>query len=504
MKLIDNLLNQITMYRLLLYYLIGLLVIALGLSVFGVMHYSPLNIIMSSVFLYAVCHLSNEVFAWAFKAPANSDSAYITALILALIITPTTSVHGLVFLAAAGVMAMASKYLLNINGRHIFNPAAIAVLLTSIIAGDNASWWVGSASMLPFVIIGGLLVMRKTRRTLMVFSFLASALVSAGVYSALAGNDPVLTLQRILLSSALFFLAFVMLTEPLTSPGTRAKQGWYGAIVGIIFPPQAHLGAFFSTPELALVIGNFFTYLAEKQVRLLPKLVGVTQIAPDTYDFVFTPNRPLKYTAGQYMEWTLPHKHNDARGSRRIFTLASSPTEPEMRIGVKFYPNSSSFKRTLAGITPTTPIASGQLGGDFTLPRNTKRKLAFIAGGIGVTPYRSMVKYLLDTNQSRSVTMLYAARDGKNVVYSDVFEDARAKLGFKTTYVLSQPSADYKSPFVRQGEISAELIEQEVPDFRERLFYVSGPPGMVNAIKAALHKLGVASSHVKTDLFTGY
>ncbi len=504
MKFIDNLLNRITMYRLVLYYLIALLVAALGLSIFGILQYSPLDILLSSLFLVAVCQLANEIFAWAFKAPINFESAYITALILALIITPSTTLHGMVFLGVAGLIAMASKYMFTIGGRHIFNPAAVAVLLTSLAGGDNASWWVGSLTLLPFVIIGGLLVMHKTRRSFMVLGFIASALVATTVYSLLAGSLPAFNLQRMLVSSALFFLAFVMLTEPLTSPTTHKEQGWYGMLVGVLFPPQVHVGAIFSTPELVLLIGNFFAYFASSQSRIMPTFVRATEIAPSTYDIVFKPNRRLKFQPGQYMEWTLPHKHSDSRGTRRFFTLASSPTESELHLGVKFYPNSSTYKRALATISAATPIAAGQLGGDFVLPRNPHRKLVFIAGGIGVTPYRSIIKYLLDNNQTRPITMLYAARNGKNVVYSDIFEEARTKIGLKIIYALSDSTAQYATPFVRHGNVSAELIQQEIPDYLKRLFYVSGPPAMVSSITHSLRQLGVHSRNIKTDLFSGY
>ena len=148
---IDNQLNKITMYRLLLYYLIVLVVVAMGLSQLGYLHYRPLAIGFSAITLTVVCWVANKLFAYGFDAPTNVESAYITALILTLIIPPPTDGQGIIFLVVAGSLAMASKYILVIHKKHLFNPAAIAVVLTALGAKQAASWWVGTASMLPFV-----------------------------------------------------------------------------------------------------------------------------------------------------------------------------------------------------------------------------------------------------------------------------------------------------------------------------------------------------------------
>src|SRR4051812_26267510 len=162
--LIDNLINRITMYRLLLYYLIFLLGVALVLAFGGALPYDPFALLFSISFLVGVCGITNMIFAKAFGVPANSESVYISALILALIITPVAAYHDLWFLGWSGVLAMASKYILAIRRKHLFNPAALAVALTALTIDQTASWWVGTPVMLPFVLLGGLLIVRKIRR----------------------------------------------------------------------------------------------------------------------------------------------------------------------------------------------------------------------------------------------------------------------------------------------------------------------------------------------------
>ena len=503
MKFIDSFLDQITMYKLLLYYLLAILGAAMIFGAIGGLAFSPIDIALSSGFLVAVCWSVNAVFTWVYKAPSNPESSILTGLILALIVTPSATPHGAIFFAAVGGLAIASKYILAINHKHIFNPAAIAVVLTAFGPLQSASWWVGSALLAPFVVVGGLLVVRKIRRTRMVGLFFAVAIASTSLLAVLAHNDLVATLQATLLHSSLLFLGFVMLTEPLTSPSRWADQRWYALIVGILFAPQLHLADIYSTPELALVIGNLASFALTPRVKTLLSLRERLGWGKSTEDYIFRPERGFDYKPGQYIELTLPHRSPDSRGSRRYFTLASSPTEKDLRIGIRFYDKGSSFKRTMRSVTGLTPISAGQLGGEFTLPAGSQQKLAFIAGGIGVTPFRSMVKYLDDTNDSRAVTLLYGERTVQDIAYVDVFEAARKHIGTNTVYIVNDATTKPSSK-LRIGKITSELIQAELPDYGERLFYVSGPPVMVRSIKRTLLGLGVTRHNIKVDFFSGY
>src|SRR6266705_2801117 len=164
-NLIDNFLNRITTYRLVLYYLIFLVVAGVALSLFGFLPFKPLDLLVSLSVLVFLCWIANGVFAKVFHVPANTESLYITAFILALIITPRSpsrylSAGSAIFLWA-GVWAMASKYLLAIRRKHIFNPAALSVAIAAFTLNQAAGWWVGTLAMMPFVLLGGLLVARK-------------------------------------------------------------------------------------------------------------------------------------------------------------------------------------------------------------------------------------------------------------------------------------------------------------------------------------------------------
>ncbi len=490
------------MYRLLLYYLLVLLGAAMLLGAFGYLHYSPEAIAISAAYVTLLCWLGNKLFAYVFEVPANPESSLITALILALIVTPQLKFDNFAFMGVVAMLAIASKYILVIRRQHIFNPAAIAVALTALAAGKSASWWVGTTWLMPIVVIGGLLMARKVRRGQMVAVFLITSLASTIAMTIFNHGNVYHTLQSLILHSSLFFLAFVMLTEPLTSPTTVANQRWYAGFAGLLFPPQIHIMSLYSAPELVLVISNIFSYIVTPKVKLLPKLTQKLSWGPATKDFIFTKDQQFDYKPGQYMEWTLPHHGADERGSRRYFTLASSPTEDNLRLGIKFYHEGSSYKRAMRSMSSSTPIAAGRVSGDFVLPNDDSRKLVFIAGGIGVTPFRSMLKYLVDTNDIRPITLLYSERNPDELAYHDVIEEANQRLGTKVVYAFTDKNL--RGDNVRHGRITPEMIAAEVPDYHERLFYISGPHAMVTSIKSGLKDLGVKDHDIKIDFFPGY
>ena len=503
-RYIDNLLNRITMYRLVLYYLCVLWVVAFIFSCFGILAYEPFGMVITAILILCVCWLANVILASTFEAPVNVESVYITALILMLILTPIKSADPYsywVFLVMASLGAIASKFIFAIGKKHVFNPAAFGVALVAFAGVYSASWWLGTEYMLPFVLVGGLLIIRKLQRSDLAFSFIIAAFVSITVSTWLRGFDPISAVQRAFLHSPIFFFAFVMITEPLTTPPTRAMRIMYGAFVGALFSPSIGIVGIQSTPELALLVGNVFSYLVSPKTKMMLRLKEVIPTGTDLYDFVFTPDKKLKFKAGQYLEWTLAHSPSDARGNRRYFTIASSPTEPEIRMGVKFYPASSTFKKKLASLQAGDVIVGSQLAGEFTLPKDKKKKLVFIAGGIGVTPFRSMVKNIIDTNEKRDVVMFYSAKTPAELAYRNIFDQASRNGNFKMVYAVNDAPQSWQG---LTGYITADMIMKEVPDHAERFFYISGPRSMVVMFEDALKKLGVPKNQIKTDFFPGF
>jgi glycine betaine catabolism B len=502
-KLLDYFLDRITMYRLVLYVLIGLIGMAAILAYVHQLPFSPLALLLSTAFLVVMCWAANSLLAAIFKVPTNVESVYITALILALILDPAKSLADLQFLGWAAVLAMSSKYVLSLYNKHLFNPAAIAVVITAFTLGYSASWWVGTASMLPAVLIGSYLIVRKLREERIVSIFLVTSLVTICIVSMVQGLALPKELQQLLLESPLFFFAAIMFTEPLTMPPTQKLRDIYAILVGILFVPQMHVGPIYSTPELALVVGNLYSYMVSPKHKVMLKLRRKSRIAANIVDFVFKPSHRLAFEPGQYMEFTLAHPHPDSRGNRRYFTPGSSPTEENLRLGVRFYPEGSSFKRALSRLDNRTTMLAGQVAGDFTLPKDPDQKLVFIAGGIGITPFRSMLKYLIDTKEPRDIVLFYANKTADEIAYKDVLTQAQTLPGIRVFYTLTDTGAIPRNWRGLTGRINDSMIRKLVPDYQERTFYLSGPPDMVRATEGMLKQMQVNPNQMKKDFFPG-
>lgn len=491
---IDGFLNSITMYRLVLYGLAFLSLIAILFGFFGFLPFTGLQLSKSLITIIVSCYLSNKLFSRILRVDANIESWWITGLILFFVLVPIIGRNEFIATVLIALTAIASKYFLTFDKKHIFNPAAIACFLAGLFGFGNAIWWIGNSILFPFVLITGLLVVRKIRRFQLFFAFAGASILSIGI------NVPESLLQ-VFISWPLIFFGTIMLTEPFTTPPNKRYRMIYGIIVGFLFGSQFSIGPLFATPELALIAGNIFSFIVGPKGKLILKFKGRIQLAPSIYEFVFTPNSRFAYLPGQYMEWTLPHKNPDSRGMRRYFTIASSPLENDIKLGVKITDKHSSFKEVLLNIKPGARLTADQLSGDFVMPE--KRKLCFIAGGIGVTPFRSMIKNITYANLKKDVVMFYCASDAREFVYKDIFKKAQ-DCGVKTIYVLGGKDPAPKNWIGEFGYLTKDLIKKYTPDFKERKFYLSGPIAMVNSYKNLLKELGVSSTEIVTDYFPGY
>lgn len=501
MNLIDNVLNKITMYRLLVYVLGTLAALSIVFAFLGQLSSSPTALVVSLGLLVLAAYVTDRGFGRLFEIPTNTESSLITALILFLIVRPADTVLAGVVLVMAGAVSSASKFLVGWRGKHIFNPAAFAAAVLSLTGLQATTWWVGSSLFWPVTLVLGLAVVRKIRRFPLVITFV---LVSAGLQLGLfvAAGQPLLTnMQHVLIASPLIFLGTIMLTEPATMPPRRNLQIAFAALVAVLYVMAWKIGPLTIYPEVALLLGNVFAYVVSPKFRVRLQLTEVQKISDRVYNYVFQPDRPFKFLPGQYMEWTLAGVPYDSRGNRRTFTIASSPTEPTVQVGLKYYEPASMYKAMFAQLAPGDVVYASQLAGNFTLKGNENKKLALIAGGIGITPFRSMIKYLTDLKQAVDIVLVYVVGDPGEFAYVQQINEARS-VGVRTVPVVT--TAGYSAPGAISAPLDAEVLARAIPDYGERTFYISGPNTMVHAAQGYLQDLGVAPTNVKTDYFSGY
>ena len=505
--LLDRFLDRLPMLRLTLYALLGLVLWALALSIVGILHYSPLDIVAAAFLSTSVALAVNAAFARLLRAVSDPQSTLITALILVLIVPPGIRDHA-VFLAAASAVAVASKYVVTVNKQHLFNPAALALAALPLLFPEmTAAWWVGAAAMLPAVIVCGGLVMLKTRRTGVVLTFLAVYLLafpSAELLDTRSFASLVDAWYLTVMQTALLFFVFIMMTDPITIPSAKLVRPLYVGFVALLYAtPELRLLNMGLTPEQALCIGNAVSFMVRPKYRLTLPLKRKYRVGADTWVFDFRlQGQRFTFAPGQFMEWTTPHANPDGRGQRRYFTIASSPAESEITIVMRIPQPSSSYKRALAEAKEGSLIVASRLAGDFVLPRNLSKPLAFLCGSVGVAPFRSMAQYIVDKGVRCNIVLLYSCRCADDILFSDTFERAKS-LGMRTVHLLTDRDAVPAGWRERVGRITAEVIIAETPDFQQRTFFLSGSQPMVRDMETTLRSLGVPRRRIRTDYFDG-
>ncbi len=232
------------------------------------------------------------------------------------------------------------------------------------------------------------------------------------------------------------------------------------------------------------------------------KLIKREPAALDTESFYFEPSEPVNFRPGQYLRLRLPHEPADDRGELRFFSVSSSPDRPYLMITTKFSDPSSSFKRALRDLPLGSKLDLWSPKGDFVLPDNNTAPLVLVAGGIGITPFHSMLTYVAEHNLPYQIQVIYAARTPAYIAYRSEFDQiaaAHPKLRF--TYIVEQPEDGWQNEV---GRLDGEKIKQLGGGLDGKLVYLSGPEPMVQALEGSLKGIGADMTQVRTDYFPGY
>lgn len=207
----------------------------------------------------------------------------------------------------------------------------------------------------------------------------------------------------------------------------------------------------------------------------------------------------MQYAAGQYTELYLKHDNPDERGEKRWYTLSSAPGRELVSITTKYAGDdkSSTFKKTLFSLVPGTEVGLAEAMGDFVLPKDSNIPLVFVAGGIGLTPFHSMLEWLADQNERRDITFIYGVRNEDEIIFQPTFERANQHV----TIVVSDPTDAWGG---ERGRLSAEMILGLAKPADNALIYLSGPEPMIESLQTDMQQAGVDKRQLVTDFFPGY
>lgn len=221
-------------------------------------------------------------------------------------------------------------------------------------------------------------------------------------------------------------------------------------------------------------------------------LIGKKMETLNSVSFIFRPDSPMQWIPGQYLIYTLNHENPDLRGKMRFFTISSAPFENYISITTKIDDKSpSSFKKTLNQMPIGGKIQTKGPDGNFII-EDVFAEYVFIAGGIGITPFRPIILDLTKDKSPIKITLLYA-NNNEDILFKNGLEEAgKSNLNLKINY------------FISPNRINEDSIKQLVPDLKTPIFFISGPNTMVEEISSILKNLGVQDKKIKSDYFDGY
>ncbi len=211
------------------------------------------------------------------------------------------------------------------------------------------------------------------------------------------------------------------------------------------------------------------------------------ELVPGIWEYYFRPEGSVRFEPGQYVELQLPGVAGDQRGSKRTFTLTSLPTDELLSFVVKFPQPGSAYKQVLAGLQPGDSGAIGDAMGDLVLPKDAGLPLVFVAGGIGIASYASMLKQLLAKREEREIFLFYALRDRREQIYRDL----------TTSYPLA-----LKTITIAPNRLTTQEIINTTPPGAP--VYLSGSQRFVEGLRVSLEHQGIPRSNITFDYFDGY
>lgn len=218
-------------------------------------------------------------------------------------------------------------------------------------------------------------------------------------------------------------------------------------------------------------------------------LIEKEHLVDNIWAFRFKPGGPFSWVAGQYVRVELPHQNADAEGTKRWFTNSAAPFEGIMQITTRV--STSTFKQALAKLEPGDELQLIENPeGDFVW-QDSALPIVFVAGGIGITPFRSILKQRAHLGQPLNLTLVYGSRTPEVPFKDELAQWQAADSGLKVHYVVGAP-------------LTAEKLAATVPNLNQSLVYVSGPEPMVQALGRDLVSHGLPEAQLKRDEFPHY
>jgi ferredoxin-NADP reductase len=239
--------------------------------------------------------------------------------------------------------------------------------------------------------------------------------------------------------------------------------------------------------------------------RFPSRLIDRFEVADGTMAFAFERPAGFEFTAGQFMTITLPDPpYNDEKGNRRTFSIASPPQDTG-RLLIATRMTGSALKRSLAEVPLATPVSTFGPSGCFTLHADPAVPAVLVAGGIGITPFRSILHDAAIRQLPHRITLIYSNRTPEAAALYPELEELAGRLPNLRFLPTMTDAGAAREPWTgERRKVSADFLNDIVGDVRAPIFYLAGPPGLVAAVRKAVLEAGADPAHIQVEEFEGY
>ena len=228
------------------------------------------------------------------------------------------------------------------------------------------------------------------------------------------------------------------------------------------------------------------------------------KLTKDIYRFYFKRPKKFDFKAGAYNRWTLPLVATDKKGSSRFFTISSSPLDQQYLI-VTTKIGTSDFKKALMQLNKNDEIRIFGPMGNFVLNEKETKSMVFLAGGISITPFYSMLHYAARKKMKTSLTLFVSFSTPEEMIFYDELKKLEEKnKNIKIIYTITNIKKTQTRWQGERGKISENLIKKHVSNLNDVLFYIVGTPTMEEETTTLLRKMKIKEENILTEEFTGY
>jgi len=234
------------------------------------------------------------------------------------------------------------------------------------------------------------------------------------------------------------------------------------------------------------------------------RLLNRVEVAEGTVAFHFEKPTGFDFKPGQSADLTLPNPpETDAEGNVRTFSIASAPFEDQLMFATRM--RDTAFKRSLKKMPLGTVVKMDSAMGSFTLHKNSAKPAVFLAGGIGVTPFSSIVRQADHDRAPHKLYLFYSNRRPEDAPFVEVLQNLeKTNPQFRFIATMTEMRRSKKTWNGETGRIDQEMLSKYLNELRGPIYYVAGPPALVSGMRKMLVASGVDEDDIRSDEFSGY